>query len=102
MRHDSTSGAIGIRRRHMKHLFRRLDSPRRPELMYRESNAVLNTMLELLRDHRVPSLPAHESLIVPVSHQSLAEDILKRNFLTACHIEPSLEVHPPQPQISLG
>ena len=37
------------------------------DLMYLESQAIIGAMLTLMRDHQVPSLPVHDSLVVPGS-----------------------------------
>jgi hypothetical protein len=41
--------------------------------MYIESEAVIGSMLTLMRDHQVPSLPVHDSLIVPASKFNVAK-----------------------------
>jgi hypothetical protein len=48
-------------------------SPRYGDLMYIESEAVIGSMLTLMRDHQVPSLPVHDSLIVPASKFNVAK-----------------------------
>jgi hypothetical protein len=35
------------------------------DLMYAENEAIIGAMQTLMRDHQVPSLPVHDSLIVP-------------------------------------
>ena len=37
------------------------------DLMFMESEAIIGAMLTLMRDHQIPSLPVHDSLIVPAS-----------------------------------
>jgi hypothetical protein len=69
------------------------DGPRWADLMYRESRAIIGAMLELMREHKVPSLAVHDSLIVPQSQRALAEELLKRNYMFSCKAEPKLVVH---------
>jgi hypothetical protein len=62
------------------------------DLMFSESEAILGTMLELMRVHRVPSLSVHDSLIVPVSQSQLAQALLKQQYKRVCGIEAALKV----------
>jgi len=51
-------------------------------------------MLRLKRHHAVPSLCVHDSLIVPVSKQNLAEDLLRKGYrVHAGGHEPVLRAH---------
>jgi hypothetical protein len=56
------------------------DWPEQPltgfDLMYRESEAVIRTMLELMRQYEVPSLGVHDSIIVPANRAEDAAAIL--------------------------
>jgi hypothetical protein len=49
------------------------------ELMYQEGVAVVSTMLRLKREHQVPSLSVHDSLIVPISKRKVAEELLSQS-----------------------
>lgn len=44
---------------------------------------MVSTMLELMRDHSIPSLAVHDSLIVARSSTTAAEMVLKARFLSA-------------------
>ena len=49
-------------------------------LQYIESEIIKNSMLELWRNHKVPSLPVHDELIVPFSKRELAKGIIEKNY----------------------
>jgi len=70
------------------------------DLMYRESVAVIGTMLELMRTHRVPSLSVHDSIIVPARWTNETAEILRRRYERVAKIVPFLQVnsalHPAQ------
>jgi hypothetical protein len=51
-----------------------------PDLMFRESQAMVGAMLDLKRDHDIPSLAVHDSLLVPASKTDLAIQAIKRRF----------------------
>ncbi|GMO42394.1 hypothetical protein [Bradyrhizobium sp. TM233] len=61
------------------------------DLMFAESEVVIGSMKELMAQG-VPSLPVHDSLIVPASHQALAEKTITRQFQTRLGVSPSLDV----------
>jgi hypothetical protein len=50
------------------------------DLQFIESEAIIGTMLILMRTHRVPSYSTHDGLIVPRSQADLAKDILAREY----------------------
>ena len=50
------------------------------DLMYLESEAIIGAMLMLMRDHQVPSLPVHDSLIVPETKFHVAKGALIHHF----------------------
>ena len=50
------------------------------DLMYWESVVMVSTMLDLMRDHGIPSLAVHDSLIVPQSAINAASTALKARF----------------------
>lgn len=62
------------------------------DLMYRESEVVVSTMLELKREHGVPSLAVHDSIIVPKSKADLAAAVLKERFQKVTGITPQLVI----------
>ena len=62
------------------------------DLMWLESEAVVSTVILLMRSG-VPSLPVHDSLIVPVSAEAMAKDILSNNYSHVCGVTPALVVH---------
>ena len=51
-----------------------------PDFMYLESQTMVGAMLALKREHDIPSLAVHDSLIVPASKTELAIQTLKRRF----------------------
>lgn len=61
------------------------------DLMYTESEAVIGAMLTLMRDHQVPSLPVHDSLIVPWSKFNVAKRVLADQFLKKTGVVPKLD-----------
>lgn len=73
------------------------DWPEQPltgfDLMYRESVAVIGTMLELMRQHEVPSLSVHDSIIVPANRVMDAAAILSRCYKEAAGISPYLQIN---------
>jgi hypothetical protein len=62
------------------------------DLQYREAEAVIGTMLILMREHRVPSLSMHDGIIVPRSKADLAKAVLTREFLRVVGVEPMVTV----------
>lgn len=62
------------------------------DLMYRESNAMVASMLRLLRVNFAPSFSVHDSLIVRKKDQSLAMKVLKEEYKKATGITPSLNI----------
>lgn len=62
------------------------------DLMYRESNAMVASMLRLLRENLAPSFSVHDSLIVRKKDQSLAMKVLKEEYKKAIGITPSLNI----------
>jgi len=48
--------------------------------MYFESQVIISTMLILKRENGIPSLPVHDSLIVPVSKAWRAREVLGSQF----------------------
>jgi hypothetical protein len=61
------------------------------DLMYAESEAIIGAMLTLMRDHKVPSLPVHDSLIVPSSKFNVAKGALVDHFRKQTGVVPRLD-----------
>jgi hypothetical protein len=65
------------------------------DLMFTESEVIIGTMLILMREHGVPSMPVHDSLIVPNSKRKLAEEVLCERFRVETGMKPRLDVNDP-------
>jgi hypothetical protein len=63
------------------------------DLMWLESEAVLGAMQQLMQMQNAPSLPVHDSLLVPVSHEKWARAYLTGSYSHFCKATPHLEVH---------
>jgi len=71
------------------------------DLMYLESEAVIGTMLELMREHDLPSLSVHDSLIVPIRSMNEARGILERRYREIAGIIPYLRIElAPHPHLA--
>jgi hypothetical protein len=71
------------------------------DLMYLESEAVIGTMLELMREHDLPSLSVHDSLIVPVRRIDEARTVLQRRYREVAGITPYLRIElTPHPHLA--
>jgi hypothetical protein len=66
-----------------------------PDLMFIESEAMLGAMVQLM-NKRIPSLSVHDSLIVPVSKQEIAEQVLREHYLKETGAVPVLRVSDPK------
>jgi hypothetical protein len=62
------------------------------DLMWNESEAVIATVIALM-EAGVPSLPVHDSLIVPLSAEASAMKLLRDKYTNICGIIPALTVH---------
>jgi hypothetical protein len=62
------------------------------ELMFQESEALVATMLRLMREHQCPSLSVHDSLIVSISKREVAEQLLSDQYFRATGARPKLEI----------
>ena len=62
------------------------------DLMWLESEAVVSTVILLMRSG-VPCLPVHDSLLVPLSAEAMASDILINNYSHVRGVTPALVVH---------
>ncbi len=69
------------------------------ELQFHEAEAVIATMLILMRSHDTPSLSMHDGIIVPRSKADLAQGILKREFHRLIGVQPMLTVEPEDPEL---
>jgi hypothetical protein len=65
------------------------------DLMWLESNAVISAMLQLRSAQDAPSLPIHDSLLVPVRHEDWAKTFLASSYHYHCKAKPHLTVHRP-------
>jgi hypothetical protein len=57
--------------------------------------SMLFTMLDLMREYRVPSLSVHDSLIVPASKADIAAQRLARRFHWVTQVQPLLKINQP-------
>ena len=64
------------------------------DLMFLESEAVLQTMLTLM-DQGIPGLPVHDSLIVRNTDETVATEALTSAFGEVVGISPRLKVNRP-------
>ena len=62
------------------------------DLQFLEAEAIVGTMLILMRAHRAPSLSMHDGLIVPRSKADLAKGILAKEYRRVVGVEPMLTV----------
>jgi hypothetical protein len=62
------------------------------DLQFIEAEAIVSTMLILMRIHRVPSLSMHDGIIVPRSKADLTKTILTKRFCKFVRVEPTLTV----------
>jgi hypothetical protein len=62
------------------------------DLMCRESEIIVSTMLRLARDHGIPSMPVHDSLIVPLSEVETSKRLLDEQFVKLTGVRPTLKV----------
>lgn len=61
------------------------------DLQYVESCAIVEAVERLAYDHDIPSLPVHDSIIVPASKEETASAILKDAFKKATGVYPHLK-----------
>jgi len=67
-------------------------------LMWQESSALMLTMLRLKRDHSVPALSVHDSIIVRERDRTAAETLLSACYARATLTQPHLVTLPVQPR----
>jgi hypothetical protein len=65
------------------------------DLMFTESEVIIGTMLILMREHGVPTMPVHDSLIVPRSKGALAMEVISERFRVETGTLPRLDVTDP-------
>jgi hypothetical protein len=64
------------------------------DLMNEESVVMVSAMVELMRDHGIPSLAVHDSLIVARSKISIAREVLEARFHSVTGMNTQLIVKP--------
>jgi len=62
------------------------------DLMCRESEIIVSTMLRLATEHGIPSVPVHDSLIVPLSEVETSKRVLDEQFVKLTGVRPTLKV----------
>ena len=60
------------------------------ELMYYESQAIIRTVLTLIRKHQIPSLPVHDSLIVQRRHATSCKQLIVEHYEQICGMTPAV------------
>jgi hypothetical protein len=63
------------------------------DLMFSESEAIIRTMLILKRQHGIPSLPVYDAIIVPMTKQKLAREVLTEQFRIETGVAPRLDAN---------
>jgi hypothetical protein len=66
------------------------------DLMFAESEAVIGSMVHLITVFQIPSLPVHDSLIVPRSAIDHCIHSLTPSYMVHCKIRPQLKVNEPE------
>ncbi|RYC29833.1 hypothetical protein D3273_21785 [Lichenibacterium minor] len=61
------------------------------DLMFIESEAMLATMMDLMRKHSAPSLSVHDSLLVRTGDAQVAKELLQANYVSRCGLVPVVE-----------
>lgn len=61
------------------------------DLMFIESEAILATMMELMRKHAVPSYGVHDSLTVRARDAQAAKELPQANYASRCGLVPVIE-----------
>jgi hypothetical protein len=64
------------------------------DLQFTEAEAIISTMLILMRTHGVPSLSMHDGIIVPRSRVGMTKAVLTSQFRHFVGVEPLLTVEP--------
>jgi hypothetical protein len=63
------------------------------DLMFRESQVIISTMVRLATEHFIPSAPVHDSILVPRSKVTVARRVLEEQFKEIVGVTPVLKVH---------
>jgi hypothetical protein len=63
------------------------------DLQYDESVIINATMLRLMREHQIPTLAVHDSLVVQSKHAELTAEKLKENFKAHLGTEPLIKIN---------
>ncbi|TCS66645.1 hypothetical protein EDD52_102463 [Primorskyibacter sedentarius] len=61
------------------------------KIQFIESEVLFAAMRELRDEYDVPTLPVHDSLIVPQENKEVAENVLKHRFFLECGIVPNIQ-----------
>ena len=67
--------------------------------MYVESEAIISTMLRLMRERGLVCLSVHDSIIVPLLERDAAVGILREEYRRAAGVEPKLMIHLPSEEV---
>jgi hypothetical protein len=62
------------------------------DLHFIESEAIFGAVEELAYTHNIPSLPVHDSIIVPMSAEDIAREVLTASFYKVIGVRPRLTV----------
>jgi ribosomal protein L17 len=65
------------------------------DLMFTESEVIIGSMLILMKEHGIPSMPVHDSLIVPSHRIAVALEVLRDRFRAETGMLPRLDVNDP-------
>jgi hypothetical protein len=68
------------------------------DLMFLESEAVMNTSLRLMHQQDVPCFSVHDSIIVPKSKQVIAQRVLQEEYAKVSSVYPVLTIAHPETQ----
>jgi hypothetical protein len=63
------------------------------DLMFDESRVIVDTMLWLMRNKDVPSLPVHDSPIVPQEHEDMAAKVLLAVYWGHLRVMPLIKIN---------
>jgi hypothetical protein len=67
------------------------------DLMFLESEIIIQAVLTLLRQHGIPCLPVHDSLIVPQDSVGVSLEVLRDAFEAKAGARPTLRVEGDNP-----
>jgi hypothetical protein len=69
------------------------------DLQFLEAEAVIGTMLSLMRHFRVPSLSMHDGIILPRSWARQGKTVLAREYRRVVGVEPMLTTEPKEAEV---